>query len=230
MKYYPNLFRPIKIKNFTFRNRIFSTPTQTRFKNNMEISFFEAKAKGGAAQVTIGETPVSSNYLRQDKAFVFVLDDPHDLPVLSETALAIKLHGAVASIQLWHPGAYGLRFSNDAPNPIGPVGFIRNDGIEVKAMDEEMIEEVIESFANAALFVKRAGFDMCQVHGAHGWLLAQFLSSRTNKRTDKYGGSLENRARFPMAVVERIREKCGQDFLVEYRISGDELVDGGMGI
>ncbi len=230
MQYYPNLFKPLKVKNITFRNRIFSTPNQTRFRGNFEMAYMEAKARGGAAQVTIGETPITRKYVRQSAAYTFVLDDPHDIRLLAETALAIKLHGAVASIQLSHVGLYTILHSKDDLNPIGPMGFIRKDGVEVIAMDEDMIEETIEAYAVAAANVKRAGFDMCQVHGAHGWLPAQFLSPLTNQRKDKYGGSLENRARFAIAVVERIREKCGPDFIIEYRISGDELVEGGMKI
>ena len=230
MHYYPNLFKPLKIKHVTFRNRIFSTPNQTRFKGNFEMAYEEAKARGGAAQVTIGETPITSKYVRQSGAYTLILDDPHDMRLAAETALAIKLHGAAASIQLSHVGQYTVLHSKNDLNPIGPMGFERKDGVEVIAMDEDMIEETTEAYANAAAYVKRAGFDSCQVHGAHGWLLSQFLSPLTNRRKDRYGGSLENRARFPRAVVERIREKCGPDFLIEYRISGDDLVEGGMRI
>jgi len=230
MKDFPNLFKPITIRNVTFRNRIFSAPNQTRFKNHIEMAYMEAKARGGAAQVTIGETPITRKYVRQSSAYTFVLDDPHDMRLLAETALAIKLHGAVPSIQLYHPGRYTVLHSKGDLNPIGPMGFTRDDGVEVMAMDEDLIEEITESYGLAAAFVKRAGFDCCQVHGGHGWLLSQFLSPLTNQRTDKYGGTFANRARFPIAVVERIREKCGQDFVIEYRISGDELVEGGMRI
>jgi 2,4-dienoyl-CoA reductase-like NADH-dependent reductase (Old Yellow Enzyme family)/thioredoxin reductase len=230
MQDYPHLFKPITIRNVTFRNRIFSTPNQTRFKDNVEMAYMEAKARGGAAQVTVGETPITRRYVRQSSAYTFVLDDPRDMRLAAETALAIKLHGAVPSIQLYHPGKYTVLHSEGDLNPIGPMGFTRSDGVEVKAMDEDMIEDITESYGLAAAFVKRAGFQCCQIHGGHGWLLSQFLSPLTNQRTDKYGGSLENRARFPMAVVERIREKCGQDFVIEYRISGDELVEKGMKI
>jgi 2,4-dienoyl-CoA reductase-like NADH-dependent reductase (Old Yellow Enzyme family)/thioredoxin reductase len=230
MQDYPNLFKPITIRNVTFRNRIFSTPNQTRFKNNVEMAYMEAKARGGAAQVSVGETPITGKYVRQSSAYTFVLDDPRDMRLLAETALAISLHGAVPSIQLYHPGKYTVLHSKDDLNPIGPMGFVRDDDVEVRAMDEDLIEEITESYGLAAAFVKRAGFQCCQVHGGHGWLLSQFLSPLTNQRKDKYGGNLENRARFPKAVVERIREKCGPDFIIEYRISGDELVEGGMRI
>ena len=100
--------------------------------------------------------------------------------------------------------------------------------IDVQVMDRDLIEQVIENYASAALRVKKAGFDMVLLHGGHGWLLAQFTSPRTNKRTDEYGGSLENRARFPLRVLTRIRELCGPDFAIEYRFSADELVPGGL--
>jgi 2,4-dienoyl-CoA reductase-like NADH-dependent reductase (Old Yellow Enzyme family)/thioredoxin reductase len=229
-QYYPNLFKPLKVRNVTFRNRIFSTPNQTRFRGNFEMAYQEAKARGGAAQVSIGETPITRKYVRQSSAYTFVLDDPHDVRLLAETAFAIKLHGSVPSIQLSHVGLYTVLHSKTDANPIGPMGFIRSDGVEVIAMDEDMIEETIEQYANAAAVVKRAGFDCAQVHGAHGWLPAQFLSPRTNQRKDKYGGSLENRARFAIEVVDRIRERCGPDFVIEFRVSGDELIEGGMRI
>lgn len=228
MQAYPMLFSPYTIRNCTFRNRIFSLPNQTHFKGIIQAAYSEAKARGGAAQVTIGETPVTGKYIRQRGAFNFILDDPDEIRFMAETALAIKLHGAVASVQLNHPGPYAICYSKDSPAPIGPMGYIRNDGIEVKAMDEDKIEEVVESFGIAAANIKRAGYDMCQVHTGHGWLLGQFLSEHYNSRKDKYGGSLENRARFAIEVYDRIRQKCGPNFPIEIRVSGDELVPGGM--
>lgn len=228
MPYYPHLFKPLRIKNVTFRNRIFSLPNQTRFRGTIEMAYMEAKARGGAAQVSIGEAPVTRKYVRQSSAYTFILDEPTDRRLLAETAMAIKLHGAVPSIQLYHPGHHTVLHYETDPNPIGPMGFVRKDGVEVIAMDEEKIEEMVEAYGNGAAMVQRAGFDCCQIHGGHGWLPAQFLSPLTNQRTDRYGGSPENRARFPIAIIDRIREKCGEDLIIEYRISGDELVEGGL--
>jgi len=149
---------------------------------------------------------------------------------LGEFVIAMKAYGTVPSVQLNHHGQQVRPNRNDGRSPIGPMGYVREDGVKVLAMDEDMIEEAIEAYANAALFCKRAGFEMCMVHGAHGWLIAQFLSPYNNKRTDRWGGSLENRARFPMEIINRIRQKCGRDFLIEYRISGDEMIEGGMKI
>jgi len=97
-------------------------------------------------------------------------------------------------------------------------------------MDEAMMNRVADNFAKTAKYLKLVGFDMCMIHGGHGWLLGQFLSPFTNKRTDRYGGSRENRARFPIMVIDRIREAAGPEFLIEYRLSGEELVEGGITI
>ena len=102
------LFSPYKIKNYTFRNRVFSLPNQTHFKGIIQAAYVEAKARGGAAQVTIGETPVSGKFIRQRRAFTFIPDDPDEIRFMAESALAIKLHGAAASIQLNHPGPYTI--------------------------------------------------------------------------------------------------------------------------
>ena len=86
---------------------------------------------------------------------------------------------------------------------------------------------MVEKYALAALRIKKAGFDAVEIHGAHGYLLAQFYSPFTNKRTDEYGGSLKNRIRMPLAVVRRVKEVCGQDYPVFYRLSGNEYFQGG---
>jgi len=229
--YYPHLFSPLRIGKVTFKNRIFSTPTTSLSDMQSQIAFFENKAKGGAAQVSLSETSVTSKYLVEPKGTTFVLDgDEHELGRLGEFVIAMKAYGAVPSVQLNHHGQQVRPDRNDGRSPIGPMGFVREDGVKVLAMDEDMIEEAIEAYANAAFFCKRAGFEMCMVHGAHGWLIAQFLSPYSNKRTDRWGGSLENRARFPMEIINRIQQKCGRDFLIEYRISGDEMIEGGMKI
>ena len=83
-------------------------------------------------------------------------------------------------------------------------------------------------YAKAAAVLKRAGWDMCILHGAHGWLLGQFLSPAYNHRTDRFGGSLENRARFPIMVIEAVRKAVGPDFLIDYRVSGEEMQENGL--
>jgi len=231
--YYPLLFSPLQIKKVTFRNRIWATPNCCFGENSGNVAFFENKAKGGAAVVTLSESAVSPKYDVQDPGFGMSLARHNDYAKarLGDITIAIKAYGAVPSIQLSHHGMFARPDKNGGINPIGPVGLIRaRDGVEVLPMNEDMIEETIEDFAEAAAFAKRCGFEMIQLHGGHGWLLAQFLSSHYNSRTDRWGGSLENRARFPIEIAKRIRQSCGNDFLIEYRISGDELVEGGMKI
>lgn len=229
--YYPHLFEPITIRHITFRNRIFSTPNCCFGENSGNVAFFENKAKGGAAVVTLSESAVSPKYDVQDPGFGMSLARRNDSNKarLGDCTMAIKAFGAVPSIELNHHGMYARPDKNGGIKPIGPVGFIRErDEVEVIAMDEALIEEAIEDFAVSASFAKRCGFEMVMVHLGHGWLPAQFLSPRTNTRTDRWGGSLENRARFSVEICKRIRERCGNNFIIEARISGDELIEGGM--
>lgn len=242
---YPHLFSPIKVGKLTFRNRIIATPGAPGSDIPEMITFFENKAKGGAACVTLGEQAVTSKYIVEPEGISFKLDGGDvDKRDLASYAISMKSYGAIPSVQLNHHGEFyryhGLvkppfveyyPMTVSGSMPIGPTYRAKNyEGLEVKEMNEDMIEEAIEQFANAALFCKQAGIDMIQLHGGHGWLLAQFTSPLFNQRNDRWGGSLENRARFPMEVIKRIRQKCGRDLVIEYRVSGDELVEGGMKI
>jgi 2,4-dienoyl-CoA reductase-like NADH-dependent reductase (Old Yellow Enzyme family) len=91
----------------------------------------------------------------------------------------------------------------------------------------EQIEAIVEEFGDCALRAKKCGFDGVEIHGAHGYLIAEFMSLYSNKRTDRYGGSLMNRLRFPVEIIKNIRQKCGDDFIIDFRISADEMVEGG---
>lgn len=186
------------------------------------IAYYETKAKGGAAVVTVGDTPVDEEHAPSIPVHP-VLKEEH-MTVFAELAKAIKQHGAIASLELNHGGRASLPWFN----PVGPVSFTREDGVKVTGMDRDMIEHVADNYAKAAKFVKSCGFDMCLLHGAHGWLLGQFLSPLFNTRTDEFGGPLENRAKFPLMVLDRVREAVGENFVIEYRLSGNELIEGGL--
>ena len=112
----------------------------------------------------------------------------------------------------------------------GPSDTVRADGVQVKALTKDMIDEIVGAYAHVAGLVKRAGFEMLMVHGGHGWLINQFLSPMFNKREDEYGGTIENRARFAIEVLKAIREAVGPFFPIEFRMSGAEFVDEGYGI
>ncbi|MGI5971550.1 MAG: FAD-dependent oxidoreductase [Oscillospiraceae bacterium] len=240
MMNYPHLFSPFTIKKTTFKNRIFASPVSTDrgvFLNGVPteqaINALENRARGGVAQVTVTETPVDyDRACRHDHAFNLTRGPKNSYheQSLSVATEAIKVHGAVASIELAHTGALNHPFFINGKNPIGPTGYVREDGVTVDEMTEADMNEVADNFAETAYQAKRYGFDMIMVHGGHGWIFTQFTSPLTNKRTDKYGGSMENRARFPIMVLDRIRERCGEDFLIEYRLSADEMVPGGLTI
>jgi len=240
MKEYPHLFSPLKIGKIIFKNRLVAAPITSdncivdNRPNDQGIAFYETRARGGFAQVTVGEVDVDWDYACRTDAFNKI-SDPNPKywhsGAFYELTMAIKRHGAVASLEINHTGAANHpKNIIGHKNPIGPTGHVREDGITVDEMDEAMMNSVADNFAKAAKYLKLVGFDMCMIHGGHGWLLGQFLSPLTNKRTDKYGGSRENRARFPIMVIDRIRETAGPDFLIEYRLSGEEVIEGGITI
>lgn len=229
--FYPHLFEPITIRHITFRNRIFSTPNCCFGENSGNVAFFENKAKGGAAVVTMSESAVSPKYDVQDPGFGMSLAHRSDAAKarLGDITMAVKAFGAVPSVELNHHGMNARPNRSAGVLPIGPVGFIRErDGVEVLEMDEALIDEAIEDYAVSAAYAQRCGFEMIMVHLGHGWLPAQFLSARTNTRTDRWGGSFENRARFSVEVCKRIRQRCGERFIIEARITADEFIEGGI--
>ena len=238
IKGYPHLFQPIRIGNTLFRNRIFSAPTglydltPQRVPTDDYIAYFERKAKGGAASVNIGECYVDDVGIPNDDYEVIHLTDHLDnRRPLAKLADAITRNGAVATIELQKPGMASSQRSEDE-ELLGPSDgvCVFNHGIKCKGMTEEEIYRTIDAFADAALYAKQRGFGMVTVHAGHGWLLHQFLSPFTNKRTDRWGGSLENRARFTVAVIDEIHKRCGKGFPVEVRMSGTEIIEGGFTI
>jgi 2,4-dienoyl-CoA reductase-like NADH-dependent reductase (Old Yellow Enzyme family)/thioredoxin reductase len=159
------------------------------------------------------------------------MDDPEAVGALTNLAEGISRYGAVAVAELQHAGMYAQDSQRRGADIYGPVALdsvhgelVHADAAEAKvlAMTEEVIEETIEAYANAAAFAKFCGFGMVLIHGGHGWLLSQFLSPYTNTRDDRFGGSFENRMRLPLAIIERIRQKCGRGFPIEFRMSASE--------
>ena len=231
---FPHLFSPLWINNkVVAANRIESTPmsvvdlTPEGYLTPENIAHYESRAKGGAGIVYIGESLVHPSGNSHGR--MVALYDSETLPSLITVFEAIKRHGSLSSIQLNHAG---IR-ANPKYCPQGKV--YGPDAIEkyvydnaVTKLDEEMIQVIVEAFGDAAEMAKLAGADMCMVHGGHGWLPAQFLSPLSNHRNDRFGGSLENRARLALMAVENIRQKCGPDFPIEFRMSGDEFIEGGM--
>jgi 2,4-dienoyl-CoA reductase-like NADH-dependent reductase (Old Yellow Enzyme family) len=231
---YPHLFSSIRLGNTIFRNRYFAAPVGYGYFSSRNhpieetIAFFERKAMGGAATVSVGSaSPDSKRSIVMDS---LCFDDPTALPSFSRLAAAINRHGAVANVELVHFGANSYLAAEKGNQVYGAVDGFNAIGQFVPAMPENVIEETIEAFANAAAYAKYCGFGMVTVHAGHGWLLCQFLDPHINNRKDQWGGSRENRCRFPLAVIERIRQKCGRGFPIEMRISGSMCYEGGYDI
>lgn len=236
---YPHLFEPIRIGNIRLKNRIIAAPTspsmittEGHFTPEM-IAYLEEKAKGGASVVTYGEAIVHSATGKSHNKQL-QLDSFGVRQGLAQAVKAIHHAGAYANIQLSHGGMYGglISVGGDQDRPdtaYGPSRLHMPDG-EVEEMSREMILEIIGSYKKAARLCRDCGFDMVQVHAAHGWLFSQFLSPMLNKRTDEFGGSLENRARFLLMALDAVREGVGAAFPIEIRISGDDLTENGLNL
>ena len=212
------------------KNRIMSAPnmlfhTIDGRPNHFYISYLEHKARGGAGMVTLGEANVCDGG-NHTPGMEMTLEN---MALYAEMAQAIREYGAIASVELTHGGQSAKPQFNNDPNMImGPCDTVNPaTGAKVRAMTEADMEHVANAFAEAAAYYMQAGFDTVLVHYAHGWLLTQFLSPIINKRTDKYGGSLENRMRFPLYVLKKIRERVGNDRAVLIRLSGSERVPDG---
>lgn len=238
MNNFTNLFTPIKVRNYIYKNRIINAPTLfahsviflPEIKENV-YRMVENRAKGGSAAVSTGEISVNA-----EEALCLFLERPvdfskyegEDFEAFKEFATRIKKHGAIAYLEFCHEGA---RSEAKPPyQPWGPDNYIREDGIEVKEMDLSMMKKVCDDFERISRFAKACGFDGVLVHGGHGFNMQQFISPWTNHRTDEFGGSMENRARFPIMIIDSVREAIGEDMIIELRISAEDGVEGGLTI
>lgn len=234
---YPNLCKPITIGGVTFRNRMFSAPMGgTDITNDgcigpKSTAFYELRGKGGAGAVTVSECMV---HPLTDGSHAYHLDTKilNSIASATYTADAIRRHGAIASIELSHSGMYAGTYMTDKEKQKemcqwGPMDTLRADGVKVKALTKEIIQDIVNAYKENAILAKRAGFEMVMIHGGHGWLINQFLSPYFNQRNDEYGGSLENRCRFAVEVLKNVRDAVGPKFPIEFRLSGSELFEGG---
>ncbi|WP_138314759.1 FAD-dependent oxidoreductase [Enterococcus faecium] len=208
---FEHLFSPIKINKTLIKNRVVAAPIG---------DYFEEKAMGGAGIVIAGHAivePGFSSFASADEPYIFSKYEYEDT---RRRILQIHRGGAMASIELFH-GGLDARVKDFAK---GPNTFKRKDGTQVVAMDESMMQETLDWYYKTAQEAKDIGFDMIFMHFGHGWLPAQFLSPLFNHRTDEYGGSLENRMRFPKRILEVVRDAVGPDYPIDMRISASEYV------
>lgn len=233
MQAFKQLFQPLQLGRTVLKNRIEAAPVsasnltpQAYFTPN-NIALFEKKAKGGAAIINMGEARIDLKTGISHR-LCLALDDPEVLPSLILATDAIRRHDSVPAVELLHPGGRANPEYYDGPiwAPSDAPGHL---GKDYTALDEKTIEYIVNRFADAAEMAYLGGVEMVMIHGGHGWLLHEFLSPLNNHRTDRFGGSLENRARISLMVVEAIRNRC-PGLLIEFRLSGSELVEGGLTI
>lgn len=227
---FKKMFEELKINGkYTMRNRVCCAPMAFALVacipgvNEKSFRKLEAPARGGDAIVSVGELDVNfTNAVRIPLSPIdFKAKDGDIVKNIGEYARRIKKHGAIALCELAHPGAEKVPF-DETQEAIGPIDEVRPNGVSVRAMTKEAMDKVVEDFAIAAKFVQNCGYDGVVIHGGHGFLFTQFLSSTYNKRDDEFGGSLENRAKFPIQILKGIREATGKDFIIELRVSGDD--------
>ena len=229
---YSKLFSPITINGCEIRNRI-AYPSlgllysYDRKLNDRYYNYFREIAAGGAGLATVG--PVGVDHVGSGLA-TLALDDDGAIPSFARLAGIIREEGAVPWMQLFHGGAYVHPFLIDNETPLAPSAvYCPYSKTVPREMTEEDIDRVQEAFARAAERAVAAGFAGVELIGSAGYLITQFLSPLRNLRTDRYGGSFENRVRFPRELIERVRARVGDDIPVTIRMAGNDFVAGSNG-
>ena len=241
MKKYPNLLSPGNIGKVKLRNRVIMaamgmSQSDNGFVNTAVLNHYSARARGGVGAIIVEVTCVDTPLGLNTKGML-VIDDDKYIPGMTELAGVIHAGGAKAFLQISHTGR-GARRAIIGEQPVGPspvaMPYSYMMGLENEVPREltiEEIEAIEEKYAQAALRAKKAGFDGVEIHSVGYYLGQQFLSSKANIRKDKYGGSRENRIRFHLNIIRRIRELCGDDFAILVKISVVEQgKDGGITI
>ena len=225
------LFTPMKIGKIEIPNRLVVSPMVTDYCNQdgtateRYIAYHEAKAKGGWGLIITEDYAVDPS----GKGFSCVAGLWNDSQIAGHTELTRRVHQYNSKIfaQIYHCGRQTAS-SITGCQPLAPSPVPCPTMQELpKELPVDGIEKIVGQFGDTALRAKKAGFDGVEIHGAHGYLISEFMSPYSNKRTDEYGGHLLNRMRFPLKIVADIRAKCGKDFGVGFRISCDEFVPGG---
>ncbi|MCF6094219.1 FAD-dependent oxidoreductase [Microaerobacter geothermalis] len=223
------IFEPIRLGSMSMPNRILMGSMHVGLEGNDGdlqplIDFYRERAKGGAGLIVTGGAAVSPEGVG-GLHFLTVNDDKM-IPTLAQLTDAIHEEGGRIALQLFHAGRYALKnISGYDPVAPSPIKSVLSDTVP-KELSHEEIELIIEAFAKGAERAKKAGFDAVEVMGSEGYLINQFLSPVTNHRTDQWGGNFENRSRFALAIVHKIKQLVGDDYPVLFRMSGLDLMPG----
>ena len=222
------LFTPYPLGTVTLRNRLTMAPLYLGYAgeggtvSKLLLEHYRLMARSGVALV-VAENATSDYGKGRGSPRTLRADTDDCLEGLAELAAAIQAEGALASLQINHAGRFAAVDRPLAPSPVETFGRVP------RALTAEEMRDIVGEFAAAALRVKQSGFDMVELHGGTGYLLAQFVSPRTNRRKDDYGGALEHRQRFVLEVVAAVKAAVG-DFPVGYRFLADEWLPDGLGL
>jgi 2,4-dienoyl-CoA reductase-like NADH-dependent reductase (Old Yellow Enzyme family) len=228
----PGLFDPIVIKELKIKNRLVMAPMATNMATeegevtDRHLNHYTARAKGG-----VGLIILEHNYVLRSgrlSARQMGLYDDKLVPGLRRLVEAIHSCGARVAVQITHAG--GKTNSNiTGEQPVSPSGVIPPNGSETpRQLSVPEIESIVSVFKEAARRALEAGCDAVELHGAHGFLLGQFVSPYTNKRDDEYGGNLEKRLRFPIEVIRAVKAVLQGKIPIFYRFGADDLIEGGL--
>lgn len=229
---YKHIFEPLTIRRMTMKNRIMMTPMGTNYGEQsgemsfLHINYYEQRAKGGTGLIMVEnasvDSPEGSNGTTQLR-----IDHDNYLPRLFKLTETIHKHGTCIGIQINHAGA-SAQSARTNMQPVSASNIPSKAGGETpRPLTREEILRIVKKYGEAAKRAQAAGFDCVEIHAGHSYLLSQLLSPTTNKRTDEFGGSAENRARFAKMVVEEVRAQVGPFFPIFVRISADEKIEGG---
>lgn len=230
---YPHIFKPLTINGMTLKNRIMMPPMGSNFANfdgsiNREhIKYYEQRAKGGTGLITLENVcidyPLGTNGTTQLR-----MDNDQFMPGLWAFNERMHAFGAKTSVQINHAGASATGLRLGGLQPVSASEVPSKDGMaHPRPLSIEEIHHITNCYADAARRAQRAGFDSVEVHAGHSYLLDQFLSPHYNHRTDQYGGSAENRARFTKEVIAAVRVAVGPKFPISVRFSADEFINDG---
>ncbi len=229
---YPHLFSPITIGGITFKNRIWSAPAGTHllagleeYPNEAVIAYYANKAKGGSANITFSAQNMDIHKPQDDVHAHENIFPQKNHRMWRQLTDAVHYYGAKISLELL---AFEYHGYDDDGNLVSYT--VNGHGKKYPKLTRPVMERIAQTYADAAEAALDCGFDMILIHGGHGLVLFQILSPKFNTRKDEFGGSLENRAKFPIMILDAIRKRVGRKLLIEYRISGSELTDGGFTI
>jgi 2,4-dienoyl-CoA reductase-like NADH-dependent reductase (Old Yellow Enzyme family) len=229
MTVYKHLFSPVSIGTITAKNRLLMSAMSINFGVDAKgyvtdqlNAYFEARAKGGAGLMLVGGGAVHPTGLELPD--LPTMWDDGCIEPLKKMVAAVKPYDVRFGVQLMHGGRQSYQDQRVAPSPIPALAVVKGTPEELTL---EKIQELVASFGDAARRCREAGFDFVEIHGAHGYLINQFLAPNSNQRSDAYGGSFENRCRFFLEVFDDIKAKTGTDFPVGVRMNGKDYIENG---